>query len=636
MSEAVDNPSPLNTVPNDSNPLEEIPNAPKSQAEWKSRIAAAPGKDLLKLVQRDKPRASRLLSGFRATPESVKNPVVLSRVAEEAMKQPGFASELTVLTGTTGSPPAPMVGGGGLDRTVKPSSPIESDATADSTPPELDERRLQGVGASPSSTTALKDTRLREQIEKQRAALKEKEERIAGLERDAAQAKRDSATLRGELDTARKAKELAEAESANLRRRAEREAREKGLGDRGQSKGKVATPPAPTPSSLSPTPFSFPIEEALRRLLRRGKYAAVAEVCKEAILGGGIKEAPAMARGAVHALFAAALYGLDEAERAADQDSRAVESFLDAGAVAEATESFARLLSQGTLLRSTLAEDATLLRRLVALAERDNRLPYITAAFLRVRIVSPQGFNLLLGSLHRKVGKRGAEIAASLSATAKDQSDSGSIGPDEMISLPGTALPALSPRKLAEAAETGETRLVLRVRDVLAGMRYSNDAKQATLADALLSAVGEISRVGVLPYTTAPGFTPRCAIVDASNVARHNPDPLALDNSPRVASLLMVRDFLFRRDFFPVMLIADATLRFHVDDKAAYLSLVERGIIRETPPGTSADETLIVESREKDATLITNDRLSEWGDAARRVVRLGFTLTPTGVALLPT
>lgn len=490
-----------------------------------------------------------------------------------------------------------------------------------------------------------KDTRLREQIDKQRAALKEKEERIAALERDAAQARRDAITTRVELDTARKAKESAEAESANLRRRAEREARDKGAGIRDKGVGsreqavvaaKAVAASPPFPYSPLPTPYSLPIEEALRRLLRRGKYAAVAEVCKEAIIGGGIKEAPATARGAVHALYAAALYGSDEAERAADQDGRAVEAFLDAGAVAEATESFARLLSQATLLRSTLSEDATLLRRLVALAERDNKLPHLSAAFLRVRIVSPQGFNLLLGSLNRKVGKRGAEIAASLSATARDQSDAGGVGPDEMINLPGTALPPLSPRKLADAAETGEARFVLRVRDVLAGMRYSSDPRQATLADAFLSAVGEISRVGVLPYTTAPGFTPRCAVVDASNVARHDPDPLSLSNTPRVASLLTVRDFLFRRDFFPVLLIADATLRFHVDDKAAYLSLVERGIIRETPPGTSADETLIAEARERDATLITNDRLSEWGDAARRIVRLGFTLTPTGVALLPT
>ncbi|MBC8136471.1 MAG: hypothetical protein H8F28_11340 [Fibrella sp.] len=628
MSESADNQSPLDTSPDGTSPQNTLL-PPQSQAEWRSRIASAPGKDLLKLVQRDKPRASRLLSGFRATPESVKNPVVLSRVAEEAMKQPGFASELASLPGSIVvsplAPGSPGIGG----RTTAEVSIIESGVPVP-VPLELE---------TTAPTTSQKDNRLREQIDKQRAALKEKEERINALERDATQAKRDLAALRTELDTARKAKESAEAESANLRRRAEREAREKGKGNREQGTGEakpVATPSSPIPYPLSPVPYSLPIEEALRRLLRRGKYVAVAEVCKEAIMGGGIRESPAMARGAVYALYAAALYGSDEAERAADQDSRAVESFLDAGAVVEATESFARLLSQATLLRSTLADDATLLRRLVALAERDNKLPHITAAFLRVRIVSPQGFNLLLGSLQRKVGKRGAEIAASLSATARDQSDASGIGPDEMISLPGTALPPLSPRKLADAAETGESRLVLRVRDVLAGMRYSSDTKQATLADALLSAVGEISRIGVLPYTTAPGFTPRCVIVDASNVARHNPDPLAMDNSPRVASLLMVRDFLFRRDFFPVLLVADATLRFHVDDKAAYLSLVERGIIRETPPGTSADETLIAEARERDATLITNDRLSEWGDAARRIVRLGFTLTPTGVALLPT
>lgn len=498
MSESAEKQTSLDKS-SDSISEKEAPPSPQSPAEWKSRIASAPGKDLLKLVQRDKPRGSRLLSGFRATPESVKNPIVLSRVAEEAMKQPGFASELASLSenNTITSNPS------------KEESAVESviDAPND-------------VPAETAFVASQKDARLREQIDKQRAALREKEERIVNLERDTAQVKRELATLRTELDTARKAKETAESESANLRRRAEREARDKAKGNREQGAGEskpVVSPTVSVPAPLIPVSYSLPIEEALRRLLRRGKYAAVAEVCKEAIVGGGIKEAPAMARGAVHALYAAALYGSDESERGADQDSRAVDAFLDAGAVVEATESFARLLSQATLLRSTLAEDATMLRRLVALAERDNKLAHITAAFLRIRIVSPQGFNLLLGSLNRKVGKRGAEIASSLSATARDQSDAGGIGPDEMISLPGTALPALSPRKLVEAAETGEARFVLRVRDVLTGMRYSSDTKQATLADALLSAVGEISRVGVLPYTTPPGFTPRCAIVDASN-----------------------------------------------------------------------------------------------------------------------
>ena len=591
---------------------ESQPPIPQSQSEWKTRIASAPGKDLLKLVQQDKPRANRLLSGFRATPQAVKNPVVLSRVVDEAMKQPGFAQELATLT----PPPSSQ------------ETPTETSLTA---PPEAE--LISISHAFPVVPEEEGRNRLREQVEKQRTLIKLKEERISTFEREAVQAKRDLAALRTELETARKAKESAESESANLRRRAEREAK------------RVREPetPIPLPSPpvqvTQPTPLPIntylPFEEALRRLLRRGKYAAVAEVCKEAIMSGGIKEAPAMARGGVHALYAASLYGSDEAERGADQDSRAVEAFLDAGAVAEATESFTRLLSQATLLRSTLVDDATLLRRLVALAERDNKLPYITVAFLRVRIISPQGFNLLLVSLNRKVGKRGVEIAASLAATAREQSDTGGIGSDEMIALPGTALPALSPRKLADAAETGESRLVLRVRDVLAGMRYSGDAKQATLADALLSAVGELSRVAVLPYTTSPGSTPRCAVVDASNVARHNPDPLALDNSPRIASLLMVRDFLLRQGFFPVLLIADATLRFHMDDKLAYVSLIERGVIRETPPGTSADETLIAETRDRDGTLITNDRLVEWGDAARRIARVGFTLTHTGVALLP-
>jgi hypothetical protein len=348
MSEVPDNPT-AEATSNDAVAQPDAPPAPLSQSEWKSRIASAPGKDLLKLVQRDKPRASRLLSGFRA-PRIRKEPVVLSRVAEEAVKQPMFASELAGLSGRTGAPPRPQCWGSRSGcRGHGFSYRVVGLWYTDDTPRTLRLPQHWGGGAP-----VRPDNRLREQIDKQRTALKKKKSALPRWEREAAQAKRELTTLRAELEAVRKAKESAESETANLRRRAEREAREKGVVSREKAVGDpkpVAAPLTAQPAySLLTTPYSLPIEEALRRLLRRGKYAAVAEVCKEAIVGGGIKEAPAMARGAVHALYAAALYGSDEAERAAEQDGRAVESFLDAGAVVEATESFARLLSQATLL----------------------------------------------------------------------------------------------------------------------------------------------------------------------------------------------------------------------------------------------------------------------------------------------
>ena len=80
-------------------------------------------------------------------------------------------------------------------------------------------------------------------------------------------------------------------------------------------------------------------------------------------------------------------------------------------------------------------------------------------------------------------------------------------------------------------------------------------------------------------------------------------------------------------------LIADANLRYHVDDKAAYLELIENQIVRETPPGTSADEVLLQEARAQSVPLVTNDRFSDWGEAARQVERLGFLVSAAGASL---
>ena len=110
---------------------------------------------------------------------------------------------------------------------------------------------------------------------------------------------------------------------------------------------------------------------------------------------------------------------------------------------------------------------------------------------------------------------------------------------------------------------------------------------------------------------------------------RFNPDPAAVKTGLRVL-----------RDGGAIGIYPEGSRgpgdlkRFHRG--AAYLALVERCMVVETPSGRSADETLIAEARERDAILVSNDRMSEWGDAARRVERFEFTLSSGGVSLIPT
>jgi hypothetical protein len=175
-------------------------------------------------------------------------------------------------------------------------------------------------------------------------------------------------------------------------------------------------------------------------------------------------------------------------------------------------------------------------------------------------------------------------------------------------------------------------------------LRLLSTTGTAPLANALIAAVGALQPAAVTPLTVAAASSEqmRPIVVDASNIARHDPDPLARAavggggpvTAARVSRLTTIRDLLLKKGFFPVFVIADANLRFHVDDRGAYLALIERGMVQETLPGVVADEVLIATAREHDAPLVTNDRLSDWAEA-RDVERLGFAILPDGIVLTP-
>ena len=164
------------------------------------------------------------------------------------------------------------------------------------------------------------------------------------------------------------------------------------------------------------------------------------------------------------------------------------------------------------------------------------------------------------------------------------------------------------------------------------GDARSRTARDRAVANALLETIAGLDATAALPLAHAAN---QPIVVDASNVARHNPDPLALTSVPQVAQLIRMREYLLGRGFFPVFLIADANLRFVVNDRPAYEALVTRGVVHETPPGTSADEALIAEAHAYYAPLVTNDRMSDWNGRANGIERLNFALLATGASLTP-
>jgi hypothetical protein len=315
-------------------------------------------------------------------------------------------------------------------------------------------------------------------------------------------------------------------------------------------------------------------------------------------------------------------------QQSEEQERLALAAFLEAGDVAGAAESWARLVARrlGVGLPVTLKpNDAALLARLAALMERMDQSEAVRAAFERVRGTAPE----VTTQLHILFTSGGKKLTPLLRTLAIGGKPGAGVSPEEMIVLPNTT--GVTARQIARAVDHGDAEYVRQVRAGLRALRERGREGDMTLAESLAVAVTRINPVAACPLLQKS--EPRPIVVDASNVARHDPDPLALKPRPRVAVLRQMRDYLLRRGWFPVVMIADANLRFHVDDKPGYLALVEAGIVQETLPGTVADTVLIREAQELGAPLVTNDRLADWGDAAARLHRFGFGFFSGGVTL---
>jgi hypothetical protein len=595
-------------VSEDTHPL------PADAGEWRVYIASLPARDLFRLAQKDKDRTriARLFAGFRPSSDLLKNPVVLTRFVEEAQKQPKFAEEILTLS----PPPAP--------------DPPERPQTPSSSPEE--------PRSAKSDTTALKA-----KLDAHRKSLREKDERIAALEFALNDAQRERDTLRAEADAAQAARVSAEAEAERQRHRRERETRrlEQKAADAAAkpSDAKAGGRDTPAPAPLTTSNAAL-FEDTMRRLLSRGRDAVVAEVCREALLllddPAGRNAYGRRAEGVVRSLLAESLASAPsdrfsaekQRQQSEEQERLALAAFLEAGDVAGAAESWARLVARrlGVGLPMTLKpNDAALLARMAALMERMDQSESVRAAFDRVRGTAPE-VTSQLQSLFSSGGKKLAPLLQTLAVGGKPGVG---IRPEELIVLPNTS--GVTARRIVRAVDHGEAQYIGQVRAGLRALRERGREGDAALAEALAATVTRIDPVAACPLLQKS--EPRPIVVDASNVARHDPDPLALKPPPRVAVLRQMRDYLLRRGWFPVVLIADANLRFHVDDKPGYLALVEAGIVQETPPGTVADAVLIREAQELGAPLVTNDRLADWGDAAARLHRYGFGFFPGGVTL---
>lgn len=151
--------------------------------------------------------------------------------------------------------------------------------------------------------------------------------------------------------------------------------------------------------------------------------------------------------------------------------------------------------------------------------------------------------------------------------------------------------------QIRQALVRNDAELIDRVRDGLARVA-NHPAAERQIRE-------QLGKAGIPDAVLTGPLKP--AVVDASNVANMSPT-----RHGRLSYLEEVRHSAWEEGYFPVYLIADASLPHQVDRPDDLMAMVERGEVRMVDAGTSADELLIEEATRLSAVILTNDRMANW------------------------
>lgn len=134
-------------------------------------------------------------------------------------------------------------------------------------------------------------------------------------------------------------------------------------------------------------------------------------------------------------------------------------------------------------------------------------------------------------------------------------------------------------------------------------------------------------------YETVFSGRSRAVLVDASNVARYQPNAR---KKGKLCDLLEMRRELRRQGYFPITMIADASLPHFIDNKAELKAMVTRGEILMVDAGHEADDEITRLVQRTSAPVVTNDR-SFHAKVAPHLIprRIGFSIADGIVTLQP-
>ena len=191
-----------------------------------------------------------------------------------------------------------------------------------------------------------------------------------------------------------------------------------------------------------------------------------------------------------------------------------------------------------------------------------------------------------------------------------------------VVDLPGDqGMRSVSASDLATAVAAGDASLVEQFRRWAAAQRAQDRQGALQVIEGAEHYLPGARRV-------LTGITRR-VLVDGSNVAwagRSGETRADLDQ------VLAVRQKLFEAGYFPVVVLADASLPWQVRDPQRLDAWLLRGEITLVDSRTDADHTLWREARRLDCPVVTNDRMRDL-DPEERFERIGYVIGPGGVRI---
>ena len=570
------------TAAEDALPTEELP-TPAEAAAWLNRIKPAAVLALLKEPEFGS-FVSRAFLGFRPDAKGFSNPLVRSRLAQAAAKDAVFADKLRLLSETEAKISPPPASEQKSAEAIPPS-PTKPDPLP-ALRAERDARRRERDAAREALTLAQAERDgavktqaqlVTERDDAQRLA-KKQAERIARLERQAAQAKQLEARLVKALNEDKVSPPLL------------------------PNRRILGSAPPEAPAAPSPWPV------AVKHLLDKGKFEAALALTDD-VLKNAPDDLDALE------IAARAWEGRREPRLAVSPARHLLTLHLRRADFPAASDT---LLTLFRLLPNPEIAEPDARQFLAALPSADS------AAVAATRLMLSRLHSLDSGS-HTWLT---AYIAAKTPLGPVLMPPPGALGPDDPLPLNLKMGWPVTARHLIEAIDRAQLALAEAAREALRVLETADSDTAARVWAALEQAASD-DPARLLALRRVPRGA---AVVDGSNVAWFDQESL-VHGMPRLRHLTAMRRTLWTRGFFPVILYADANLPYFIDDKPLLRTMRDRRELTLVDAGTVADEVLLRVAKQMGAPLITNDKMEDW-DPEGNVRKVRYAISMNGEAHL--